>query len=321
MLECKTIGKLTKGDLHRSTVVDWEDLHYFVAVGRTGSLSGAARELRVNHSTVFRRIRALERSLGVRLFDRLPGGYVLTAAGEEMMSAARRVEDEIHALDRKVTGRDVELRGAIRVTTTDTLAARFVQPHLFGFHERYPGIAIELIVSNEFHSLPKREADIAIRPTRSPPETLVGRRLSGLAWALYGAPAYLDRRGTPYAPKDLPRHVFVCADEELRHVAAARWVARHAAGAHIAYRSNSFLAQLGAVRAGFGLAVLPCFLADTEPGVRRVFAPDESLMSELWCLTHPDLRDTARIRAFTAHIAEAVAGERDLLEGRNPHPG
>ncbi len=297
-------------------MLDWQDLHYFVAVGRTGSLSAAARELRVNHSTVFRRIRALEDSLGVRLFDRLPGGYVLTPAGEEMMAAAHRVEDEIQALDRRVSGRDVELRGAIRLTTTDTLAAQFLQPHLFEFHQRYPGIEMELIVSKEFHSLPKREADVAVRPTRNPPETLIGRRLSALAWALYGSPAYLAARGTPRTVQELAHHAFVCADEGLTHLAAARWVTRHAAEARVVYRSNSLLAQLGAVRAGFGLAVLPCFLADTEPGIRRVLGPDESLMSELWCLTHPDLRHTARIRAFTEYIAEAIAGDRDLLEGR-----
>ena len=150
-------------------MLDWTDLRYFAAVSRTGGLARAARELGVNHSTVFRRINALETDLGVRLFERAGGRYVLTTAGEEMMATAASVEEQITALDRRISGRDYRLSGTIRVTTTDTIGLWFVQPYLFQFHQHYPGIQVELIISSEFFSLSKREADIAIRPTQNPP--------------------------------------------------------------------------------------------------------------------------------------------------------
>lgn len=296
--------------------MDWTDLRYFAAVGRLGSLARAARELGVNHSTVFRRLNALESELGVRLFERLPTGYVLTAPGEEMLAAAGRIEEEIAALDRHISGRDHRLSGAIRVTTTDTLGLSFIQPYLFGFHQHYPGIQVELVISNEFFSLTKREADIAIRPTREPPEELVGRRLSDIAWAVYGSIDYFKGRRKPRTREDLTGHALVCGDDSLGTLPAARWLKHHGAQADVAYRTNSIMAQVSAVKAGFGLAVLPCFLADTEANLVRVLPPDADLTGQLWLLTHRDLRHTARIRAFMEFMADAVGHDRHLLEGK-----
>jgi DNA-binding transcriptional LysR family regulator len=296
--------------------VEWSDLRYFAAVSRTGNLAGAARELGVNHSTVFRRINTLEADLGVKLFERLPGGYALTAAGEEMMATAVQVEDEINALDRRLSGRDYRLSGNIRVTTTDTIGLWFVQPHLYEFHQAHPGIQVELVISNELFSLSKREADIAIRPTQNPPEELVGRRISDIAWAVYGSRGYLKDKPKLRRFSDLARHRLVSGDDSLSQLAANRWLRKHAPDAEIGYRSNSLMTQLSAVRAGFGLAVLPCFLADSESGLARIFAPDVSLTSGLWLLTHRDLRDTARIRAFMDFMARSIRSQKSLLEGK-----
>ena len=297
-------------------MIDWNDLRYFTTVGRTGSLARAARELRVNHSTVFRRINTLENDLGVKLFERTPGGYVLTGTGEEMLTAAARVEEEITALDRRISGRDYRLSGVIRVTTTDTIGFRFVQPHLFQFYQQYPGIRVELVISNDLFSLTKREADIAIRPTQKPPEELVGRRLSDLAWGVYGSIDYFKTKRKPRTPADLAEHLLVGGDDSIAALPAMRWLKSHVSDDNIVYRSNSIMIQAAAVKAGFGLAVLPCFFADIETGLIRVLPLTADLMSELWLLTHRDLRHTARIWAFMEFIAQAVQSDRPLLEGK-----
>jgi molybdate transport repressor ModE-like protein len=302
-------------------MLDWADFQYFAAVGRTGGLARAARELGVNHSTVFRRINALENDLGVRLFERAAGRYVLTAAGEEMMATAARVEEQVTALDRRISGRDYRLSGTICVTTTDTIGLWFVQPYLFQFHQRYPGIQVELIISSEFFSLSKREADIAIRPTQKPPEELVGRRVSNIAWAVYGSRDYLKDKPKLRKPSDLARHAIVCGDDSLAHLAATRWVRTHAPETAVVHRSNSMMTQLYAVKAGFGLAVLPCFLAEPESALVRLLAPDPSLTSGLWLLTHRDLRDTARIRVFMDFMAQSIRSQKPLLEGKGSITG
>lgn len=160
---------------------NWDDLRVFLAVARAGSLSGAARALSVNHSTVFRRIGAFEAALGVRLFERQSDGYLLTPAGEELRDGALRIEEEIASLSRKVAGQDLRLSGAVRVTTIDMLAFGLLPRHLARFRDAYPGIEIELVVGNTMLNLSRREADVALRVGNTPPETLVGRRVGRLA--------------------------------------------------------------------------------------------------------------------------------------------
>jgi len=294
---------------------DWNDLRSFLAIAREGSLQGAARALGVNHSTVFRRLNALEARLGVRLFDRSPRGYGLTAAGEQMVRSAERVEDEILGLERRLLGGDVRLAGSLRVTTTDTLVHGVLGPHLRAFQAAYPGIELELITGNAFFDLSKREADVALRPSRHPGDAMVGRRLAALAVALYAARDYLAARGRPASPDELADHALITGDVSLAHLPATRWLARHVPTAGSVLRCNSWLSQLAAARAGLGLAALPCFLGDRAPELVRVLPPDPALAGELWLLTHPDLRRTARVRAFMETIARGIRRERALLEG------
>ena len=296
--------------------LDWNDLRSFLAIARAGSLQGAARALGVNHSTVFRRLNALEVALGVRLFDRLPGGYAPTPAGEDMRASAERVEHEVQDLELRITGGDVRLSGTLRVTTTDTLAQGLLMPHLQAFRAAYPGIELELITSNAFFSLSKREADIALRPGRQPDEAMVGRQLGDIAVAVYGAPGYLAAHGAPGSVGELAGHSLISGDASLGHLPAVRWLGKHAPAEAVVLRCNSWLAQLAAARAGLGLAALPCFLADPEPALRRVLPPEPALASELWLLTHPDLRRTARVRAFMDHLAASLRKERNRLAGQ-----
>lgn len=302
--------------LHYRTMLDWDDLRLFLAVARGGTLAAAARTLGVNPSTVFRRLKGLERAAGVRLVDRRPEGYVVTAAGQDMLARAARIEEEVLALDRRLAGRDLRLEGTVRVTAPDTVAAGLLPGPLAAFRQAHPGIAVELAVSNEMFSLSRREADVAVRPTRAPEGAMVGRRLAHVAFAVYGSRAYLAKHDAPARPEELRSHALIGPDDSLAGIGAARWLARAAGGAAPAFRANSILAQYHAVRAGAGLGVLPCFLADPDTALARVLPPEPDMGSELWLLTHADLRRTARVRAFLDFMAAALVAERDLIEGR-----
>jgi DNA-binding transcriptional LysR family regulator len=298
-----------------ASMQSWDDLQTFLAILRAGSLQGAARTLGVNHSTIFRRLNTFEARLGVRLFDRLPGGYGPTPAGEDLRAAAERVEQEVQGIERRLLGRDVRLSGSLRVTTTDTLAQGLLAPHLAAFHERYPGIELELVTGNAFFSLSRREADIALRPGRQPDDLMVGRRVGTIAVAVYGARGYLERHAPPRAADELGRHALISGDASLGHLPAVRWLAAVAPSAAVVLRCNSWLSQLALAKAGLGLAALPSFLAEPEPALVRVLGPAPALASELWLLTHPELRRSARVRAFMDSLARSLRAERARLAG------
>lgn len=286
------------------------DLQTLLAIARQGTLAGAARHLGVNHSTVFRRLAAIEARLETRLFERQGGSYVTTAAGEDLLRTAERVEAEVEALERRLSGQDLRLTGSLRLTAPDDIAEAVVMPLLAEFRRQYPDITVELAIDNRMLNLTRREADIALRPTRRPPEILAGRRIGALASAVYGA------AGTaPDAVED-PGTRWVAWEEGGGPPTAARWLAdrvdRHAIG----YRSNSMLNQAAAVRCGLGLAVLPCFLGDSDAELRRLGDPLTELDTELWLLTHPDLQRTARIRALLDLLYDALRARRSLFAGR-----
>lgn len=293
----------------------WTDLQYLLEVAERGSLAAAARALGVEHSTVLRRVGKFEKDLGVRLFDRLPTGYALTAAGEEAAEAARRMQDTFDAVERRLSGRDRTLTGTIRVTTTDTLAASILGRILAGFAVAHPQLQLELTTTTAMLSLTKRDADIAIRATRKPPEHLIGRRVSDVAFSLYAAPSYLAR--VP-ARRDLTRHVWLGLDDSLSSTSVARWMASELSAVVPALRSDTITALATAAAAGHGVAALPCYLGDTIRDLRRIRGVIPAMTTQLWILTHEDLRDAARIRALVEWAASELTKERNLLEGRRP---
>jgi DNA-binding transcriptional LysR family regulator len=287
---------------------DWDDLRLFLAVARAGSLSGAARTLGVTHSTVFRRIGAFEARLGVRLFDRMPGGYALTAAGEEMRNSVLRIEEQIAALALKVTGQDQRPSGMIRITTTDLLAVGLLPRHIAVFRAEWPGIEIEVVVADTMLDLTRREADVALRIGNPVQETLVGRRVGRLAFAVYAASGPSARE-----PGDSDWIGYGSAHGPLSRSLARWWPQMRQV-----FRTNSIIAAHAAARAGMGLAALPCVLADCDPELVRAASLPEDFMLDLWLLTHEDLRHTARVRIFLDFMAAALVADADLLEGRCP---
>jgi DNA-binding transcriptional LysR family regulator len=201
----------------------------------------------------------------------------VTGEGQAVLAQAEAMEEAALALQRSLAGGDIRLSGTLRLTMADTLALGAMPGHLRAFRDRFPDIVIETVVSNALLSLSRREADIAIRPGSNPLQgsAMVGRRVATIAFGLYGAPAYLTRHGRPAGPEDgLSGHQLVGFDESLARIGPALWLEKHGAGARTVYRSQSLVHMASAARAGIGLALLPCFLADTEPALVRLFIAD-----------------------------------------------
>jgi len=291
--------------------LEWNDLHLVLAVCREGTLSGAARVLGVNHSTVFRRIVAIEKKLAVRLFERFATGYVMTEAGEAILESGERIENEVLGLSRKLIGRDFQLSGVLRVAVPDALLLKVLMPHIARFSKRYPKIQLEVEISNSYLNLTKREADIAVRATTLPPEALVGRRVCSLMSTVYGAKDYLNE----HSDRSLNNYAWVMPDEELSNLPITKWLQKQNPHAEVVLRCNTLLGIHEGVRQNIGIASLPCFLADSDEQLQRLIAPPDELATELWLLTHQDLRRTARVKALMEFLAEVLINEKDTIEG------
>jgi len=293
-------------------LIEWNDLYLILAVCREGTLSGAARVLGVNHSTVFRRIGAIEEKVGTRLFERLATGYVMTDAAEAILESGERIENEVHRLSRKLIGRDYQLNGVIRLAVPDALLSQILMRHLAGFSKLYPQIQIELEISNSYLNLTKREADIAIRVTESPPENLVGRKICSIGATIYA----MTEIAQNFQSDNLDTISWVMPDEVLARLPVTKWLQQHYPAASVALRCNTLLGMYDAVRNGLGVAALPCFLADTDKKLHRLLPLQEELASELWMLTHQDLKRTARVKAFMDYFSEVLQDDKALLEGK-----
>lgn len=293
-------------------MLSWDDFRYVKAIADHRSLAGAASLLGVNHSTVFRRLAQIEGQLGSRLFERSRGGYTLTPCGEEMVRLAERMDEDIIAFERRVTGHDLRPSGELRITTNDTLHIHLLPEIFAAFRRAYPEIVLDVLVSNQQLNLSKRDADIAVRATERPPEALIGRRIAGFSWAVH-APAALA--GTRFDASEARRHDWIGFDDMLAGIKPAKWLQQHVGPERIVYKINTVLGLAEAVAAGIGLAVMPCLIAAKVPGLVRLAPPDPELETGLWLLTHADLRQTARVRAFMDFAAAEIGRRRQTVEG------
>jgi DNA-binding transcriptional LysR family regulator len=301
-------------------MMDWDDLRFFLAVARGGSLSAAGRGLGVKHTTVLRRIGALESQLGIRLFERLPSGYVKTPAGEEMEATARQIEESAFDLERRLTGRDLEVAGELRVTASDVVAQASAGV-LAEFRARHPAIRLELQISSDTLSLSRREADVAIRVAVRPAAHLVGRRLRDVPFGVWGSSGYLDRNGAPRGRRANASHFdWVVLDESSAHFPQADWERRCVPPERVALRSNSSMFVNDAVRAGFGVALMSDDVASPDPSLRRALPNRLDFGFGLWLLTHADLRRMPRVRAFLDFVGPALALGSARLSGRARAP-
>jgi DNA-binding transcriptional LysR family regulator len=296
---------------------DWDDLRFFLAVAEAGSLSRAAKTLRVTHSTVLRRLANLESRLEARLFERFQTGYVLTDAGEALQRRLTSLASGIEAAQRELKGKDTVLSGTIRLTSTDTLVRGLLISSLAAFRHEHPGIELQVVVNNAFLNLAPREADVAVRPSNRPPENLVGREAGVVQTAIYASKSYL-RRAARAGTKatDWDRHDWVALDDSLAHLAQSKWVQARIPPERVGLRVDSLTTMVDAVREGFGFGMLLCLLAEDERELTRIAPPPSSLDTQVWVLTHPDLRRVRRIKALTGHLIESLRRHRYVLPPR-----
>lgn len=290
--------------------LEWNDLNVILAIGRTGSLSGAARTLGQNHSTIFRRINNIESSTQVRFFERLPNGYVPTEAGTTAIKYAERIENEVHALSREVLGQDLRLQGKIRISAPEAFTTR-ISPKLFAeFCRRHPQVTIEVAGSHAAADLTRREADIVIRATAKPPDTSLGRKVCDFRFGLYATPAYLERhRETPLAELDWCL-IQGTGDWLVPHV----WKKKEHCERRTMFSCSTTLAVINAAAEGMGITLMPCYVADVDNRLVRIELLEQHTL-ELWVLTHPDLRHTARVKALMSFMHEALTKDAELFEG------
>lgn len=286
--------------------IRWDDLQFVLAIAETGSLSGAGRRLNVSHATVFRRLSDMEKRLGVSLFNRTRSGYTQTIEGEDLAASAARIQAEVLGAERRIAGQDLKLTGTIRVTTTDTLFLGLLARAFADFRKNHPDIELEVIISNQLHSLSRREADVAIRPTRNPPETLIGRRAGEIFQAVYGQREKWQAHHHPLPTGTLSTQSWIGPDIHMGDVTLEKWMTEDGRGEHCHYRVDSMLGMQGAAREGSGIAVLPCYIGDSDRQLIRLSEPVPELTTQLWLLTHPDLRRVTRIRTFLSEIGESL---------------
>lgn len=298
--------------------LSWDDFRLIKAIAEAGGLTGAAAALAVNHSTVFRRLGQIEDSVGLPLFERRKSGYVPTPAGEEMAALAGRIDDDVSAFARRIAGREIAPSGEVRITTTDTLFLHLLIPIFAAFRRANPSIRLDIVIANQALNLSKRDADIAIRASDSPPDTLVGRRLATLAWGIYGRRQ--DALAKPEALENasLFERDWVCLGDQLGHVKAARYVRERVAPERIVFKTSAVLGLAEAIEAGIGIGPLPCFIGDQKPGLARITGPNPEFGTALWLLTHPDIRQSPRIRATLDLLAAEIGRHRKLIEGDLP---
>jgi len=293
---------------------DWDDLKHFLAVARHGSTTAAAKALRLSQSTVHRRLAELEKQMGRTIVVRHATGYRLTELGKELQPLAERVEDAVAALERHLTAADDALTGSVRVTCSESIGYRLMKsPVLEAFHAHHPGLRVEFVMSDRFLDLGRGEADIAIRAGVPDDDSLVGRKIADVPWALFASRSYVERYGSIEGVDDINRHAVIEFDGNIKDHHAARWLRSVAPKATIAARSNTVPGLMMSVRSGAGLAPLPIPLAEREPELVRLLDPVPGLLSHIYLLTHPDLRRTPRVRVFFEFIVARLDQVRPAL--------
>lgn len=292
--------------------IAWDDLQLVLAIVTEGTLSDAAHRLGVSYATVHRRLGQIEAHIGVTLFNRSRTGNTPTLAGEELAATARRIACQVQEVERRIVGRDLQPSGTVRVATLDSLLVGVLSPIFAEFQKRHQEISLDVVVSNQRHSLTKREADVAIRPAAAPKEALVGRKVAKLAYAVYGHNSLIPTENDAI---DLHTFDWLGPGDAMIYPELETWMGKHKLDARCRYRINSVLAMHAAVRNGQGIAVLPCYLGDPDTCLSRIASTISDLEVDLWVLTHKDLRKTARVRALLDFVAEAVKRQRGWLKG------
>ena len=283
--------------------MNWDDLRFFLALSREGSVSGAGRALGVKHTTVARRIRALEGRLGTRLFDRLPDGYAMTQVAENIFKHALAMEVLSQTVDREAFGRDAELAGPLKLTVVNEVADHVILPKLLIFRKAYPLIDLQLLTTTGLVDLAAREADIAVRLTPKPPDYLVGREVVRLQHGVYGTTRTLRELSNPDV---------ILFESETEQ---PPWVTENFPNAQTVLRVDDVASMVSATKNHIGLSRMPCFIGDSIAGLRRLDVPLKPSDWGVWILSHIDLIATARVRVCREFLLETIEQQRPLIQG------
>ena len=301
-----------------NAMFDWNDLRYFLAVAETGSTLAAGRALRVSQTTVARRVAALEEAIGLVLFERRQAGYAATPAGEALLERARQVEAAASAFTEAAAAMGREASGTVRLTALEIYAVTILAPILRDLHEAHPAIRIELDTSDEPRDLASGVAEVALRNSASPTGGgLVGRRIAPDPWTLYCSRSYGEAHGVPHNRADLTGHPLIGGGGGKVWRAYQTWLRQHDLEDNVAIHHGTVTGMLAAVRSGFGLAVLPSFIADRDPDLVRCLPPLEGDPAALWLLTHERLRHTPRVRVVMDFVGDRLM--RVARETRGEH--
>ena len=291
-------------------LLNWDDLRFFLALSREGSVSGAGRVLGVKHTTVARRIAGLEERLQTRLFDRLSDGYAMTQAAENLFEHALAMETLAQAVDREVFAQDAELAGPLKLTASHDSAERLIIPKLRTFSEAYPQIELQLLTTTDLVDLAAREADIALRMTAKPADYLVGRKVMPLQHGVYGTARTLRELTDPV-------DVILFRDEADR----PQWISENFSKARVVLRVDDVSSMVAATRNHLGLSRMPCYVGDSEAGLLRLDIALTPSDWGVWILSHVDLRTTARVRVCREFLLEIIEEQRPLIQGEKSRYG
>lgn len=292
---------------------EWDDLRFFLAVAREGTLTGAARRLRTDHTTVGRRIRGLEEGLVAKLFDRHTTGYTLTPLGDALLQHAERMEAVAISAQATIEEINRPMSGLVRIGATDGFGTYFIAPRLGKLSNLYPSLEIQLLAMPRIFSLSRREADLSIGLAQPEEGRLYSRKLMDYELGVYASTGYLDGSKAIRKIEDLSSHPFVSYVDELLYAKELNYVPRVDPAIRPKIKSSNPIAQLKAIVSGFGLGIMPCFMADPEPLLQRVLAEEIVLRNTFWLITHEDLRRLSRVRAVADFIYNEVNADRALF--------
>ncbi|MBI5615791.1 MAG: LysR family transcriptional regulator [Gammaproteobacteria bacterium] len=287
--------------------MNWDDLRFLVVIGREGTLAAASRRLKVDQTTVARRLRALERTLGATLFERDAGRWLPTAVGRGVLERAARIEEDVVSVVRAAEAGADTVSGVVRITSVSAIISGYLTARLPELYARHPELVVALLASNENLNVSRREADIAIRLARPPAGDFLIRKLAECGFATYG-PAREDVHARPGD--------WVAYLEDLAHTPEMRWLDSQLRGGRIRLRSNSLGVLAQAVANGIGCGILPCFIADRHPGLERLDPAQPAVTRDLWLLTHREARRQARVAAAADWLVERFEADAAGFRGR-----
>ena len=293
--------------------MDWDNLRYFLELARAGTLVGAARRLGVDHTTVARRIAALEKQVGSPLFAREAAGHRLSEAGRALLPQVEGMEAAFLAVESAAPGVRQGLHGAVRIGATEGFGNLVLAPHLAQFASEHPGLVIDLLALPRLVHLSRREADIVISLERPARGAVLVVKLAEYLLQLYGARHYLEARAPIRSASDLAGHSFVSYVDDLLFTKELQILDELHRPAHFSLRSTSVLAQYEAVRAGAGLAVLPAFVAAQDAQLQPVLPASARFVRTFWMSMPEENKHVARMQATWAFLRSAVAGQQALL--------